>query len=379
MRKSRWLTGAATGAIAVALSSGAWAGDWWDNTSINGRMYFDMSYVSHESDGQKSYLDWNTYPPNLVDLKDNGYGFDIKRFYVGIDHQFSDVFSGHITTDFQYKSAIGSTELYIKKAYLEAKISDALDIRLGSTDLPWVPFVEGLYGYRYVENVMIDRTKFGTSADWGIHAKGKLADGVISYAFSVINGAGYKSPPGAGNGTHFKSVDFEGRVSAKWHDVTIGVGGYSGKLGKNVQGVNTSHTAQRLDAVAAYIGNGVRVGVEYFHAWDWKNVTTAYSDSSQGVSAFASYQFNPKWAVFGRYDYVKPQEDTVSSLKDNYFNVGIQYSPVKIVDISLVYKRDKADKQFDGWQDFIATSNGSIGGFNDGTYDEVGVFSRFRW
>ena len=332
---------------------------WWDKTKISGRMYYNMSYINNKQEGARQ--------PN------SGTGFDVKRFYVSIDHKFTDMFSADVTTDFTYDSGpSGATQLFIKKAYLDAKISDALDIRLGSTDLPWVPFVEGLYGHRYIENIMIDRTKFGTSADWGLHLKGKLIGGRLNYAFSVINGSGYKHP-----GVHTNAMDFEGRVSTNWNHFVLGLGGYVGKLGQDKEGSVNYHTAKRLDVIGAYVDDQIRAGVEYFRAWDWKNVATPTSDTAEGVSVFASYQFDPLWGVFGRYDYVKPTKDTNSSLKDNYFNVGVSYTPAKIVDFSLVYKRDRIG---DGsW----GTSNGTIGGLTattgSGTYDEVGLFSRFRW
>ncbi len=102
-------------------------------------------------------------------------------------------------------------------------------------------------------------------------------------------------------------------------------------------------------------------------------ITTDVTDKSDGWSGFASVQFTPKLSVFGRYDWVKPRKDALPGLKDNYFNFGVQYSPAKIVDLALVYKRDKAD---DGT---IATSNGTIGGSTNGTYDEIGLFGQFRF
>lgn len=333
------------------------ASGWWDSTKVSGRMYYNYSYINNKRSGARQ--------------SNSGTGFDIKRFYVGIDHKFNDTFSGDITTDFTYDSNAGATQVYIKKAYLDAKINDALDLRFGSTDLPWVPFVEGIYGYRYVENVIIDRTKFGTSADWGVHAKGNLGGG-IQYAFSVVNGAGYKHP-----GVHSNAVDFEGRLSTQWENFILGIGGYVGKLGKSTKGnTPTFHTAQRFDAIGAYKTSDITLGLEYFYAKDWMNVTSTTSDTAEGVSVFASYKFNPEWALFGRYDYVKPHKDTNSSLKDDYFNVGIAYSPAKIVDFSLVYKHDHAGKGS------LGTSNGTIGGLNltsSGNYDEVGLWGRLRW
>lgn len=327
---------------------------WTDKTVVSGRMYFDLTNITQESDGSR--------------VQPTGTGFDIKRFYIGVDHKFNDMFSGNVTTDFQYSSAISSTELYIKKAYLQAKFSDALVVRLGSTDMPWVPFAEDIYGYRYVENTLIDRTKFGTSADWGVHASGKLAGGMISYAVSAVDGAGYKAP------LRSKGMDIEGRISiTPVEHLTLAVGGYTGKLGKSKQGVTTYHTANRFDALAAYTTSQFRVGVEYFKSEDWNNVSTLTSDSAEGYSVFGSYQISPTVAAFARYDRVEPNQDTAPNRQDDYFNLGVTYSPTKIVDLSLVYKRDAVDKGF------ISTSNGTIGGVTDGTYDEFGLFGQFRF
>ncbi|MFC3069313.1 hypothetical protein [Phenylobacterium soli] len=327
---------------------------WADSTQVSGRMYFNLSNIEQKSNGAK--------------VAPSGTGFDIKRFYVGIDHKFNDTFSGNITTDMNYVSNDGETQVYIKKAYLQAKLSDAAIIRVGSADLPWVPFAEDVYGYRFIENTVADRTKFGTSADWGVHASGKLMDGKLGYAVAMINGNGYKNPSRA------KSVDFEGRVNLNIDKAVFAVGGYTGKLGKEVTGgVATPHTATRVNALAAWVDKKYRVGVEYFSAKDWNNVTTAAEDKADGYSVFGSYSFTPEISAFGRWDRVKPSKTLKASEKDNYFNLGLNWEPTKIVDLALVYKRDKVDNGL------LSTSNGTIGGSNSGTYDEVGLFGQFRW
>lgn len=307
---------------AVAANTPKPKTSWADNTSVSGRMYYDVSNITNKSDG--------------VRKAPTGTGFDIKRLYIGIDHKFNDTFSANVTTDFQYSSTLGATELYLKKAYLQAKLSDAMVIRLGANDLPWVPFVEDVYGYRYLENTLIDRTKFGTSADWGVHASGKLG-GIFSYAVSAVNGNGYKNP------SRGKTVDLEGRLSAQLDNVTLAVGGYTGKLGKDTQGAVTYHTASRFDALAAYKTKTYRVGVEYFSTTDWNNVATTTADKADGYSVFGSYAFNDQFSAFGRYDYVKPNKDTANNRKDGYYNFGVTYSPTKIVDFSLAYKHDKVE------------------------------------
>jgi hypothetical protein len=169
-------------------------------------------------------------------------------------------------------------------------------------------------------------------------------------------------------------MDVEGRLSAKYQDVTVAVGGYTGKLGKDTQGAaNVFHTASRFDAIAAYTHGPIRAGLEYFTAKNWSNVTTTATDKAEGWSGFGSYAFTTQWSVFGKYEWVKPNKTTASARKDEYFNVGINYEPVKIVDLSLVYKRDKLVNGT------LNTGNGLIGGSIDGTYDEFGLFGQLRW
>lgn len=329
---------------------------WFDDTKISGRMYYNVSTINRYSNGVKTEGDG---------------GFAIKRFYVGIDHKFDNIFSVNLTTDIdnvigQSSNLVGKG-LYVKKAYVEAKLNPGFILRLGSADLPWVPFAEGQYGYRHLENTLIDRTKFGTSADWGIHALGSFADGLISYQVSAVDGGGYRDVKFS------KNIDVEGRVSAQYKGFTVGVGGYTGKLGKNVQGVTTFHTAERLNALVAYKTKLFSVGAEYFHTKNWTQVTSAVTDSAEGYSLFGSVSPIDKVSIFGRYDWVKPKNDTNKGFKDEYYNVGIQYSPAKIVDFGLVYKHDRAVNGI------LSTSNGNIGGSIDGKYSEFGLFGQVRF
>jgi hypothetical protein len=327
----------------------------------------DFSNIEHKVSGTKQ--------------SDTGTNFDLKRFYLSVDHKFDDVWSANLTTDVTYDATTKASQLFIKKAWLQAKVwDDAFVVRAGASDMAWIPFVEGLYGYRYVENTLIDRTKFGTSTDWGGHFFGKFADGLVNYQVSVVNGSGYKADPIGGGVNRSKGLDVEGRVNLNWDGFVVGVGGYEGKLGLDIQGAApTFHTATRFDAVAAYSVPGIHIGFEYFDANDWGNVKTAPglpTDDAEGYGAFASYDFMPQFGVFGRYDYVTPLETSAKKLHDNYYNFGVTWHATKIVDVSLVYKHDSAS---DG---VLATSNGTIGSTvagASGAYNEVGVFTQLKW
>lgn len=334
---------------------------WFANTSISGKSFFNVSSINHKRAG--------------VDQTDSGTETELKRFYVSVDHKFGDIFSADLTTDFRYSTnGTGNDVLvYVKKAYLQAKLDPAFIIRVGSADLPWiVPVAENVYGYRFVENTLIDRTKFGATADWGVHVLGTIgANNLVSYQISAINGSGYKTLA-----RNSDTIDLEGRVSVNpVKSITLAVGGYTGKLGKSAENNLVTRRATRFDALAAYTSKRLRAGIEYFAAKNWNNVTLR-TDRSQGWSTFGSFAFTPQVAAFGRFDWVKPNKDSNPALKDHYFNLGLDYKPIPPLDVALVYKRDRAN---DG---FLATSNGTVGGLSNstsGTYDELGIFGQFAF
>ena len=342
--------------------------EWTSSTKISGKGFFNVSNIS------MSHRDLLGNTTNDVQ---EGTQTELKRFYLGVDHKFNDVFSANLTTDFRYNANGTSKDVlvYVKKAYLQAKLSPAFTVRAGAADLPWVPFAEGIYGYRFIENTLIDRTKFGTSSDWGVHVLGTVGpNNLFNYAVSAINGAGYKT---LSRGTN--TIDLEGRVSVNpIKPITLAVGGYTGKLGKSNETITTNHRATRFNALAAYTDSRIRAGVEYFSAKNWNNITVdpaphTENDKSDGWSAFASFAFNPKMAVFGRYDWVKPSKDLRPDLRDRYFNIGFNYKPIKELDLALVYKHDKVSNGT------LSTSNGTIGGPDEGKYNEVGLFGQFAF
>ncbi len=365
------------GAVATEVAKNKPKPGWWDSTSISGRMYYDLTNIDEASNVGNPGLNLSGNGNHSPD----GFHFDIKRFYVSVDHTFNSVFSADVTTDFLYDSGAGATQLYLKKAYLQAKVSNALIFRVGSADLPWIPFDEDNYGLRYVENTLIDRTKFGTSADWGVHALGTVPLGgsgaTMGYALAVIDGAGYKKPGFIGAVNRSSGMDFEGRVNVNYKGFVAAVGGYDGQLGSDFNDIVSFHNATRFDALAAYSNKMFRVGGEYM----WANadvngaqITTRVADQSEGYEFFGDINIAPQWMIFGRYDWVKPRETTQPLLENTYYNFGIQWEPAKIVDFALVYKHDQIDHG--SFADQNLATNGSNG---HASYDEVGVWGQFRW
>jgi hypothetical protein len=349
--KRRILVPWAIAAFAGTMSTGAARAD-VPLPTVGGTIFADFTNLDMENDGSKTSA--------------SGTGVDVTRFYLIFNEKFDDTWSANITTDATYNAG-QQADVFIKKAYVQATLSKALWGRLGSADLPWVPLVERFYGYRFVEHVIVDRLHFGTSADWGLHGGGDLDDQRVSYAVSIVNGNGFKNP------TRSKSMDVEARLAVTpLEGLTLAVGGYSGKLGKDEYGPTAPtiyHTANRFDALIAYVGGGLRLGGEYFSANDWNNVTTATSDKAEGTSVWASYQFTPLWSVFGRWDEAKTSQDLAPNRKDEYYNAGVAVHPHSKLQFALAYKHEKVDGG-----GLVNTAYGNLGGTLEGTVNEVGLW-----
>ena len=293
-----------------------------NDTTVGGRVFVDISDLSVKKNGVKTAA--------------SGDGLDVKRGYLTVGHNFNDIWSASLTTDFNYVSADSQTQLFIKNLYLQGKFSDAFTFRAGAIPMAWIPYAESFYGYRYVENVLVDKQKMGNSADWGLSASGKLADGMVDYSAAAINGGGYKNP------MRSKSMDVEGRVGfAPIADTVIAIGGYSGHLGKDTEISSTLNTASRGDALIAYAKGNNRVGVEFFTASNWTPTANLVKDKAAGYSLWGSYGFTDAFSFFGRYDNVKPSKDINPTLRDMYYNFGLQWDVRKGMKIAAVYKNDE--------------------------------------
>jgi hypothetical protein len=343
---------------------------WWSNTTISGRMYFDATNIQNKSNGAK--ITTATAASGLTN--GNGTNFDVKRLYIGIDHTFNDIFAANITTDTTYDGTTGAGQLYLKKAFLQAKIDPALILRVGATDLPWVPYAEGIYGMRYFENTLTEHAGFATSSDWGVHALGSFLNGIVNYDIAAINGGGYKKIPTGKDTNRFGQFDYEGRISAAYDGFNVAIGGYTGKLG-TAYGTPTHHTAQRLDALAGYNADGLRLGVEYFNSNNFSTalVQSSLGDGAHGISSWGSYYFLPQWAVFGRYDSVDPATKTAPTRHSDFYTAGITWTPVKIIDLSLAYKHEGVS------HGTLGTTNGTVGGSANGTYNEIGIWGDWQF
>jgi hypothetical protein len=413
-----------------AAATSAYAVDIGENTTVGGQAFFDFSNIS-QSQGQANGTDPLVAP--------SGTGFDVKRFYLIVDHTFNSVFSADLTTDAQYASNTtvvtgatvtctggakptgttcpagssvasvtpgttslntggSATEVMVKYFYLAAKLNDAFTVRAGAYNMPWAQYVDGITGLRWVEKSVGDRLSLLNTSDWGVNASGSFANNLVGYSASVVNGGGYKNP------SRTKYVDFEGRVTSKpfqWLDV--GVGFYNGHLGQ-VSATNENfptNTATRWDGLVSFNYAGFRLTGEYIDAKNYKTVNSLTagvfgtqdvvassptavlnSDSAKGYSVVASYAFNATWNIFSRYDSVNLSENVLPNLQDRFIDVGIDYKALKSLDLALVYKLETV---YDGAATIgsaEANSSYTIGGATagtDGRFREIGLYAQYKF
>lgn len=389
----------------------AFAADLGANTTIGGQVFTDLSYINLENDNAKGVP---------VETPPTGTGFDVKRFYLIVNHTFNDIWSANLTTDAQYATATtttvlaspsgtasaltsqttsgGATEVYIKKLYLQGAFNRAFVLTAGSADTGWLTLDTNLYGYRWIEKTTTDRLGFANPDDWGVYASGSFGpQDRFYYAVGAVDGGGYKNP------TRTKFVDLDSVLAVKPTDwLTVGVGYYEGHLGQ-VTATNAGYpnnTATRLDGVIAFNYAGLRVGTEYFVARNFKTVNSVtaavygtssivtssgaapISDQAAGYSAWASYNFTPKWAVFGRYDHAALSEDVAKGLEDNYANFGVSYEILKQLDVALVDKYERVIGGSNSISSADANSSYTIGGANatgSGTFREYGVYVQWAF
>jgi hypothetical protein len=398
------LTSCAGATTALAADLGA-------NTTIGGELFADFSHIQLQNE---------TGPGGAkVDTPPAGNGFDVKRFYLIVDHRFDDVWSMEFNSDAQFSTATtttvstpgggttsaltsqttsgGATSLFIKKLYLEGDFDKAFNLHIGSYTSPWAPFVESVYGYRYIEKTGLDRLGFANTADWGIHATGVFGENIVNYALSVVDGAGFKNP------TRTKDVDVEGRVSVNPVDwLILGGGFYAGHLGQ-ITASNENfpkNTASRVDTLVGIHIVGIRAGVEWNQVKNFKTVNSLagsqygnsavvntatvgpVNDKATGISSFASYELNDHWQVFGRFDDTKLSADVSPNLRDEYWHAGVAYKPIKPIDIALVAKNERVEHGSTSISSGDANSSFTIGGSSNaryGWYQEYGVYFHYKY
>src|ERR1700709_314859 len=90
------ISSAILASCAAASTAGAAGIDVGANTTIGGELFSDYSRIQLQNENAAG---------QRVDTAPTGTGFDVKRFYLIVDHRFNDVWAADLTTDAQFSTA----------------------------------------------------------------------------------------------------------------------------------------------------------------------------------------------------------------------------------------------------------------------------------
>jgi hypothetical protein len=157
---------------------------WYQRIAVSGLLFGDAYAVVDHHD------------PELEDQN----GFWIRRIYLTFDFDVAEHWTARLrmeaNTPGDFETS-GKLEPFVKDAYLAWKGGDH-SVLMGISPSPTFEFIEGFWGYRAVEKTPLDLYRMGSSRDFGVAAKGRLAGGRVSYHAMLGNGAGESSETNEG-------------------------------------------------------------------------------------------------------------------------------------------------------------------------------------
>ena len=277
-------------------------------------------------------------------------GLALDRAYLTVQYQFDNVWSMEITTDTNIDTALAGkkSNVYIKKAYMRGSFSEAAVVDMGVIGTPWIGYEEGLHRHRYVFKSFVDQYGFDSSADAGIGLKGKLADGLVKYSITEVNGGGYA------NISKTKSLDLNSRLGIyPIEGLTIDFqfrDGYKGtKTWDNALQADNKGTKHTLfQGMLTYgQGNDFRVGANYINEKsdrkaDAVHAITQLTTKTDGYDAWGWVNFGGNMGLFGRYEHMKQKRDGVAvNAKTDRYVGGIEYFPRKNVTLAIAADQSK--------------------------------------
>jgi hypothetical protein len=243
----------------------------------------------------------------LPTTKTKTFGLNTQRAYITIKYIFNDNWYARFTTDMAGESTLGHKQnVYVKYAYLDGKLAGKQAVlRIGQSHTPWIDHEESLMKYRFIENTMVDKANFDSSADLGLGLYGDLADNMVSYFVTETNGHGY------GNGSPSNAMDFDGRITIRpikgleldgqFRD------GYRGTKTSTVAGIKSTF----YQVMLAYGMDNFRIGANYLNNKDDAKATgVAWTNHNgnlgsgflTGTSVAGQQVKSTGWDVWGWYD-----------------------------------------------------------------------------
>ncbi|MDQ6990973.1 MAG: hypothetical protein Q9M11_04495 [Mariprofundaceae bacterium] len=330
--------------LATTFAAPAFASD----TQVKGKIFYDFSQVNKTIAGTKTKTTGGT----------------LSRTYLTVKHTLDDTWKVRLTLDTIYQAkgtpaAAGKSIAYVKYANLTGSFMPEFNVKIGIIETAWIGHEDHLSGHRYLSKSFVDQNKWDDSADSGIGAFGKVADGMLNYDINVVNGAGYKKTSPS------NSQDINARVGLSVLDgLTIDLGYRDGYRGTKtlIGGVNApaKEAKSTLTQVMVTYGQGHDFRVAAGYAQHKIAPTIGVSTTDKGLNLWAWANFTDQLGAFANYEEIK------------YSGAGL--SKQQLTTVSVDYKANKKVKL-----SLVATNIKNLGGTSTNKESIVGLYSQFKF
>ena len=267
----------------------------------------------------KAYLTLPQWKVADIDPDQSDIIFDMTRFYLGFNWEYDTVY-GKVTTDIrrstETRNTAGDLLRLMKHGYAGWQYTKNHALELGLLSLeaaqPW----ENMFR-RYIVKSTLDENNLTNTADMGIQATGKCADGLFQYFLALINGEGFHAP----EETKGKDASLRLVVRPEKKDKKgFTFAGYA-HVGRTI----SKKSRDRYDVQAFYSWPTLTLGTLLAYTLDDRK-------DQRIVSALLDWEFFKKWFVLARVDHVDPD-----GTKDNHqlWIAGIEYQFNKYLNFAL--------------------------------------------
>jgi hypothetical protein len=270
--------------------------------------------------------------------------FEIERAYLGYSYEFSKSISSRIVLDVGHDGEAYTA--FVKNAVLDWQLFPKLKFTAGIFTLKQFDTQERFWDYRYIMKSFDDQYGLGSSADLGVNLEFPINEMITINTF-ILNGEGYQS-----------LQDINGTLRVGGNIIVKPVKGLTAKFyydqmaGKDIVIPVDTTTISNISIFIGYeIKDKFRLGIEYNNLVDGKDYKTfAHGYKLGGTSIYGTYIISSKLELLARYDILKSNKientNEVWNLSGDGSMIlgGIQYKPVKGVNLALNYRAWLYDK-----------------------------------
>jgi hypothetical protein len=260
---------------------------------------------------------------------ENATAMEIRRVYLGYKYNYDENFQAYIKLDIGSPYDLSPVSRIRRYAFFKNAgmkyHKDKLTVNAGITDVFMFTTQEKYWGHRYVDKMYLDKYKFGPKADIGANVKWEFSE-KFSIDFGLYNGEGYKYLQ--------KDNTYRGGLGITYYP-----------LKSLVTRFYFDYTEKVLPRItySAFVGYKFQKKFVFGFEYNYQQNQTFLKDHNLfGFSTYATWNFNEKWSVFSRYDFLKSNEITQNPwnvLEDGqHFIGGFQYVIHKGIVVAVNYR-----------------------------------------